>query len=74
MPEPSPTAHEIGFLRGLGTFCPDSLKTSRVVWLQRYLDVMPLRVEWGKVDRVQVKAEAERLLKLEQQKASRKAA
>lgn len=74
MAEPSPTTYELQFLAGLGTFHPDSLQTPRAVWLQRYLDVMPLCVEWGKVDRAQVKAEAERLLKLERQKASRKAA
>lgn len=73
MAEPSPTTYEKLFLAGLGTFHPDSLTTSRVVWLQRYLDVMPLCTEWGKVDRVQVKAEAERLLRLEQQKTSRDA-
>ena len=73
MADPSPTTYEKLFLAGIGTFHPDSLKTPRVVWLQRYLDVMPLCVEWGKVDRVQVKAEAERLLRLEQQKASREA-
>lgn len=68
------TEDELDHIADLGSHHAESHRVPRMVWLQRYLDVMPLCVEWGKVDRVQVKAEAERLLKLERQKASRKLA
>lgn len=61
------TQDEIDHLADLGSFNLNSHRTSRLVWLQAYLDAMPLRVDWQKIDQCVVRAEAMRLIGLEQQ-------
>lgn len=65
------TADEMEHLAGLGGYHTASHKVSRLVWLQRYTDAMPLRADWGKIDRGAVTVEVERLQRLEQQRLSR---
>jgi len=59
---------EIAFIQGVGTYNEGSAKVTRLVWLQRYLAVAALRVEWGKINKGLVMLEATRLLKMEQRK------
>lgn len=66
------TQDEIDYLAGLGRFNLNSARVPRSVWLQGYLDAMPLRAAWEKIDSGVVRAEAERLMRMEQQRESRK--
>lgn len=68
------TQDELDYLAGLGSYHLNSRRVSRLACLQRYLDAMSLRADWQKMDVVVVRAEAMRLIRLEQQRESRKAA
>lgn len=68
------TCDEVAFVRALGTHGERGLKTSRLTWLQRYLAVAAIRIEWGEIDKVAVLKEAKRLLRAEQRKANREKA
>lgn len=48
------TEDEEAFLRTLGTHLPGSRQTPRAEWLTRYLEAMPLRHDWGTMDRNKV--------------------
>ena len=50
------TSHEIAFLNRLGTWSPNTrhrLK-SKTELVQEYLDAMPNRKNWGKMDRCRI--------------------
>lgn len=65
------TADEIDYIGHLGTYNLGASRTPRLVWLQRYLDAMPLRADQQKIDPGVVRAEVVRLIGTERQKASR---
>lgn len=59
------TADEIWYLGQLGTLNLNSARVPRVLWLQRYLDAMPRRADWQKIDLGVVRAEVLRLIGME---------
>lgn len=64
------TCDEVAFVQRLGTHNERSVKTPRLVWLQRYIEAAERRVEWGKIDKATVIQEAKKLVRAEQRKAS----
>lgn len=68
------TAAELTFIDTLGTHNPQSVKTSRLVWLQRYLGVMEVPREWGAIDKGAVMKHVKAEIRSEQRRVSRRAA
>lgn len=66
------TEAEIAFLGTIGTHLPQSVKTPRLVWLQRYLDAMPLRADWSKIDQGVVMKHVKAEIRKEHQQKSRR--
>lgn len=64
------TYWECEFLRGLGSYAKrDRVRRwTRIELLQRYLETMPLRSDWGAIDREQVTDVCIALLGKEQEK------
>lgn len=60
------TEDELDHIEGLGRFNLNSARVPRRAWLQGYLDAMPLRADWQKIDSGVVRVEALRLIGLEQ--------
>ena len=67
------TEAEIAFLGTIGTHLPQSVKTPRLVWLQRYQLTIDLRHEWGSIDKFAVVRAVKKEIRKEQQRMSRKA-
>lgn len=64
------TAGELAFVSTIGTHNPQSVKTPRLVWLQRYLAVMEVPREWGNIDKGEVAKHVKAEIRKEQQRAS----
>lgn len=65
------TEDELDHIADLGSHHTESHRVPRMVWLQRYIEVMPLKASWGNVETGVARAYAEKELRLEQQRVSR---
>ena len=66
------TEAELAFIQTIGTHRERSVKTPRLVWLQRYLEAMPLRADWSKIDQGVVMRHVKAEIRKEQQRASKR--
>lgn len=62
------TDDELTFVRGVGTYTDGVVKGSRLTWLQRYIEAIEYRIDWGTIDKAMVLKEATRLLRVEQRR------
>ena len=66
------TEAELAFIQTIGTHLPESVKTPRLVWLQRYELTIDLRHEWGSIDKFAVVRAVKKEIRKEQQQKSRR--
>ena len=66
------TEAERAFIQTIGTHLPESVKTPRLVWLQRYELTIDLRHEWGSIDKFAVVRAVKKEIRKEQQQKSRR--